>query len=273
MLPTKKLNITRVRNRYYIFHPHLGANSNSLLDGNPKLWSRGRDGSPLWTKIAESILDQPAGDHFSKMQQVGEFIKHNHLDLFSHAENINTTDTAVENVLKNDKNSAGKIYFHQNTALDMDITLGGIHVNLINTIRKSTVINLLTLQHPKMDTTQKYFNKFQLDNISTITPFRTQHKNIPDMIQSKLWAPEITRNNLRYKITNFNDAINRENLISERFNDIYNLAAIAEQFSSYNEIIEIYLWITRFNEFNFNETLLTKIFQEALIIKNSKAIY
>ena len=268
MLPTKKLNFSRVRDRYFILHPHLVANRKSWSDEDLKLWSRGTDEVPLWTKIAESILDQPAGDHLSKMEKVGDFIKHNHLDLFSHAENIDTTDLKVEKILK--RGTEGKIYFHQNAALDMDITLGGNHVNLISTIKKSTLINFLTLQHPKMVITQKYLNKHQLDNIGTITPYKTQHKNILDLVQSKLWAPEITRYNRRYKITTLKDTINRENLIDERFNDIYNLAAIADQFSSHNEIIEIYLWITRFNEFNFNEELLTQIFQEALIIKNRK---
>ena len=265
MFPTKKLNITRVRDKYLVFHHHPTLNKRSLSDEDLKLWSRGVDGAPLWTKIAESILDHPIGDHFSKMEKVGDFIRYNQLDLFSHVENINTTDSMVEKVLENSK---GRIYFHQNSALDMDIMLGGNHVNLISTIKKNTLVNLLTLQHPKMDTTQKYFSKYQLDNIGTVTPYRTQHKNIRDLIQSKLWAPKITRYNRRHRITTFSDTINRENLIAERFNDIYNLAAIAEQFSSYNEIIEIYLWITRFNEFNFDENLLAKIFQEALSIKS-----
>ena len=163
MLPTKKLNITRVRERYMIFHPHPAPNKKSLSDDELKLWSRGTDGVPMWTKIAESILDQQVGDHFSRMEHVGVFIKHNHLDLFSHVENIDTTNISVEKILKNSTNSEGKIYFHQDNAVDMDITLGGNHINLISTIKKETMMNLLTLHHHKMDTTQKFFNKYLLE--------------------------------------------------------------------------------------------------------------
>ena len=269
MIQTKKFRIVRWQEKYKLLNTR--SLPNDLDFQNQALWSKGMDDTPLWQKINNAILDREDRHHLTNSAESDRFMKENRLDLFSWVEDTNLED---RNFRHRFASAWGYIYIEEKGAMDLDVLMGGTHVNLISNIKESTITDLLTSQLPRLNPQFGYFTKVHLDNIAITmpNPCKFINQDIADIVQSKLWGAEITKNGLRFHLLTVDNIIQRERLIRKRFFDIYKLATVAEQFTNCKATVNAYLERFHSDQFQFHEEVLMDVFQHVLAYKAERSL-